>query len=186
VTWSLADLGPGWSAIFGAAVGVAGSALVAWKIAKLTLSSEDRRQAAQHKHERHLADQERRQDRLVTASEVILGSTLRLTRALQEWQLGQPVPSFIDEEQINLYLVQLSLFGSDAVRAALREWADVGSELLRVISSLDTLGNRPDTARASDWQAQWDSNYRELTGHQTRLSEKGDQIVDQIRADLGT
>jgi hypothetical protein len=178
------DLGAGWSAIIGAAVGAAATGLAAWRVAKLTLDREDSRQITQHAHERDLADDALRQQRLASAYETILFAVLRATRILQMWQLGGTVPTFIEDEQMEHYFVQTNLFGSNTVSSQLKSWSSIGSEILRVITSLTTLENRP--VKGTGWQSEWDEAYKALTPLQTRLSGEGDDIVKQMRTELGT
>jgi len=182
----VADIGPGWSAILGAAVGAAGTGLAAWGVAIVTTRSEDRRQKDQHTHERQLAVEERRQARLADSYANVAGEFTRTLNTVNYWQPGEPVPSAATTEELVQHVTRALLFGSKQVEDTLHSWAEPTSRFLFVARELNTLLNRPERSRGKAWQEQWDSRVGEVPALREQISNYSTVILDRMRAELGS
>jgi hypothetical protein len=182
----VADIGPGWSAILGALVGVAGTGLTAWRIAIVTTRAEDRRQTAQHAHERELAVEERRQARLADSYANVAAQVSRTRNTFHYWEPGQPAPSTATADELVQHVTRALLFGSKQVEDDLQAWAQPTSRFLFVARELNTLTNRPERSRDQAWHEQWDSYVAEVLTLREQIARDSFAVMDQMRAELGS
>jgi hypothetical protein len=181
------DIGPGWSAIAGAVIGGAIAGLVAWKVALVTTQAEDRRQSAQHVHDRALVEEERRQARLSQCYETATAHVGGVTLLIQFWQPGQPIPAARGtEEEVVRLTSSVLIFGSQRAGDLFREWVRPTNRFVFVARELDTLSNRPERRRGRAWQQQWDGYIAELERLRGEVATSATGMFEQIRSELGS
>lgn len=184
---SVADIAPGWSALAGAVTGGAIAGLVAWKVALVTTRAEDRRQTAQHEHDRALTNEERRQTRLAQCYETGTAYVGGMSLAIQSWQPGQPTPgAAASEEEVIGLTSRVLIFGSDRVGDLFREWVRPANRFVFVARELDTLSKRPERQRGKPWHEQWNRYIQELQPLREQVVTSANAMTEQIRSELGS